>query len=153
MAGPEVGSQPAKTVSVLLVVEGDVLVRMVLCEYLRECGYRVIEAADAEEALFVLKEPDLYVDIVLSQAQMPGDMDGFGLSQWVRSNKPAVHVILVGSPASATDAAADLCESGPMLRKPYEPQILLDHIKRLIAGRKPPVNGADIASGDLLLES
>ncbi|HET9395633.1 MAG TPA: response regulator [Nitrospiraceae bacterium] len=146
MAGHEVGAQSAETGSVLLVVEGDVLVRMVLCEYLRECGYRVIEAADAEEALFVLQEPDLHVHIVLSEAQMPGDMDGFGLSRWVRSNKPGLHVILVGSPASATDAAADLCESGPMLRKPYEPQILLDRIKRLIAGRSPAVNGAETAS-------
>jgi DNA-binding response OmpR family regulator len=153
MAGQELGPQSTETGSVLLVVEGDVLVRMVLCEYLRECGYRVIEAADADEALFVLREPDLHVDIMLCEAQMPGDMDGFSLARWVRSNKPGLHVILVGSPASATDAAADLCDSGPMLRKPYEPQILLDRIKRLVAGRKPPMNGADVASGDLLLES
>ena len=35
----------------------------------------------------------------------------------------------------AVNAAADLCEAGPMLMKPYAPRIVLGHIKRLLAGR------------------
>ena len=34
---------------VVLVVEDEVLIRMVISDYLRTCGYRVIEATSAEE--------------------------------------------------------------------------------------------------------
>jgi DNA-binding NtrC family response regulator len=129
-------SAPVAIADTVLVVEDDVLIRMVIAQYLRECGYRVIEAAHAHEAITVLQEPELKIDVVLSDVEMPGSMDGFGLSQWVRKHRQGLAIILVGSPASAADAAADLCESGPMLAKPYEPQIAVDHIRRLLAERK-----------------
>jgi len=37
--------------------------------------------------------------------------------------------------ARAADAAAELCEQGPMLSKPYEPQAVGEWIKRLLAER------------------
>jgi DNA-binding response OmpR family regulator len=64
---------------------------------------------------------------------MPGAMDGFGLARWVRQERPGLPVILVGSPTKAADAAAGLCEKGPQLSKPYEPPILLDRIRRMLA--------------------
>ena len=38
---------PTETV---LVIDGDALVRIPICQYLRDCGYRVLEAANADEA-------------------------------------------------------------------------------------------------------
>src|SRR5262245_24283162 len=121
----------------VLVVESDVLVRMVICDYLRSCGYRVIEAAGRDEALTLLQKPDLRIDVVFSDAQLGGVGDGFLLSQWVRTNRPEVEIILVGSTAGAADAAADLCDKGPMLSRPVEPQAIVDLIRRILAGRAP----------------
>jgi CheY-like chemotaxis protein len=50
----------------VLLVDAKVLSRLALADYLRECGYRVIEAASPEEAMMVLKAPELKVDILLS---------------------------------------------------------------------------------------
>jgi DNA-binding response OmpR family regulator len=122
----------------LLVVEDDILVRFQICDYLRECGFRVIEAANAEEAILILEKLTVPVDLVLSATEIAGGMDGFSLAQWVRRERPGLPVILCGSPGKAVDTAADLCESGPMLAKPYEPQLLLDRIRRNLAERKPP---------------
>ena len=119
----------------VLVVEGDVLVRIVICEYLRHCGYKVLEAVNADEALVLLQQPSLTIDVVLTDMMATGAVDGFGLTQWVRKNKPTIDVIISGSVAKTADAAANLCETGPMLAKPYEPQIVLDRIKRLRALR------------------
>ncbi len=124
----------------VLVVEDEVLIRMVISEYLRECGYRVIEAAHAEEAISLLQEPDVDVDIVFSDIELTGAMDGFALAQWIRENRPELKVIMAGSPRRAADAAGDLCESGPLLSKPYDPQFALDRIRRLLAERKAPKN-------------
>lgn len=120
---------PQQPASTILVVEDEVLIRMAISQYLRECGYRVIEAANADEALQVLKSENP-VDLVLSDIEMPGTMDGFGLAQWIRKNKDGVEVILVGSPERSAKTAGELCESGPTLAKPYEPQILLNAIRK-----------------------
>jgi CheY-like chemotaxis protein len=116
----------------VLVVEDEVLLRYAIADYLRSCGYRVIEAVDADEALLVLQQPDLAVDVLFSDIAMPGSMNGFALAQWVRANRPAIKVVLSGTAPQAAAAAGDLCEDGP-LPKPYEPQTVLDRIKRLLA--------------------
>lgn len=134
----------SETIQTLLVVDGEVLVRFPICSYLRQCGFKVIEAVNAEEAIQILTEPALSVDLVMSDVDLPGPMDGFALAQWIRREKPGLPVILAGTLARATHAAADLCASGPMLAKPYDAQILLDRIKRLLSSKtgRSPKNGS-----------
>lgn len=131
-AAPSAQPPPASTI---LVVEDEVLIRMTICQYLRECGYSVVEAVNADEALQVLKS-DMLIDIVLSDVAMHGSMDGFGLAKWIRNNKKGLEVILVGSPERAANTAADLCEKGPMLAKPYESQAVLAVIRRHLGLRQ-----------------
>jgi CheY-like chemotaxis protein len=120
----------------LLMVESDVLVRQPIAEYLRECGYKVVEAGNTDEAHAILNHGEMKVDIVLSDAQAPGQVDGFGLARWMRANRPEVKVILAGTVAHAAREAGDLCEDGPHLQKPYDPQSLVDQIKRAMAARE-----------------
>src|ERR1700741_695356 len=79
--------QPQETI---LVVEDEVLVRMPISQYLRDCGYRVIEAANAQEAVTVLSHEETVVDVVFTDIEMPGALDGFGLAKWVREHRPGV---------------------------------------------------------------
>jgi hypothetical protein len=62
-------------------------------------------------------------------------MNGFGFAKWARIQRPALEVILAGTAERAVNAAAELCEDRPMFMKPYDPQIVLDHIKRVLAAR------------------
>jgi CheY-like chemotaxis protein len=117
----------------VLVVEDEVLIRLVIADYLRECGYRVHEAVSAEEAVAILQAPDVSIDVVFSDVEMPGDMDGFGLARWVRSNKPGIQVILTSGAERSADIAATLCEAGPLLKKPYPSQDVVDRIRQLAA--------------------
>ena len=109
------------------------LVRLVIAEYLRECGYRVHEAANADEAVAVLNSPDVTVHIVFSDVIMPGSMDGFGLARWIRAHRPQVNVVLSSGIDRSAEVAGTLCEAGPLLEKPYEPQRVVDRIKQLLA--------------------
>jgi len=124
---------PLQTV---LVVEDEVLIRLVVAEYLRECGYRVHEAVSAEEAILILEAPEVSVDIVFSDVEMPGGMDGFGLARWVRSNRPDTKVILTSGAERSADIAGTLCEAGPLMKKPYHTQEVVDRIKQLKATAK-----------------
>ena len=67
---------------------------------------------------------------------MPGSVDGFGLRQWIAKTRPSTHVILAGTPKRAAKEAGELCEEGPLLAKPYEPQVVEDRIRRMLAVRQ-----------------
>ncbi|WP_245265735.1 response regulator [Mesorhizobium sp. LNJC394B00] len=116
------------------MVDGDVITRSVISDYLRHCGYRVIEAHDAREAQQALNHAEFAVDTILCDVDLPGNMNGFQLSKWVRENKPEVKVVLSAAVERTASAAGDLCEEGPHLAKPYEPATVVDHIRRLKGG-------------------
>jgi len=132
-ASPNLTLQSDIPLQTVLVVEDDVLVRLVIADYLRECGYRVYEAVNADEAVAVLQSPEVSVDVVFSDVRMPGDMDGFGLAHWIRAHKPGVQVVLTSGVQRSAEIAATLCEAGPMLEKPYPPQDVVDRIRELVA--------------------
>jgi CheY-like chemotaxis protein len=118
----------------ILVVDGEVLSRLVIADYLRECGYRVHEAASTAEAMEILATTDIAIDLVLCDVTMPaGSTDGFGLARWVRETLPEVKVILSSGAARSADIAGELCEAGPMMKKPFAPQHAVDRIKQLLA--------------------
>ncbi|MGD9507040.1 MAG: response regulator [Geminicoccaceae bacterium] len=123
------------TEATIMVADSDVLVRMGLAEYLRDCGYRVIEAADGSEVTTILNHSELVVDVLLCDFDLEGG-NGFATVRQVRAEHPGVKVILAGGVESSANAAADLCESGPLLARPYDPQIVVDRIKRVLARRK-----------------
>lgn len=126
----------AELAGTVLVVEDEVLIRLVIAQYLRDCGYRVIEAAHADEALLVLRKSEIEIDVVFTDVELPGSMDGFALAQWVRSNRPGMDVILAGSVGRAVQAASDLCDEGNHVPKPYDAQGVHDRIRRLLASRR-----------------
>ncbi len=128
-------TEAAAAPTTILIVDGEVLARMVIAAYLRDCGYQVIEAANTGEARVVLAQPDLSVRVVLADAAAWGPGEGFSLATWIRRERPQTEVLLVGSPSRAAGAAGQLCEEGPQLRKPYDPQLVSDRIRRLLAER------------------
>jgi DNA-binding NtrC family response regulator len=119
----------------ILLVEPDILARTPLAEYLRECGFQVLEAADAAEARTLLEDTSRQVDVVLADIDAD-DQSVFALARWVRKRLPGVEMILVGTVTKAAQKAGDLCQDGPALSKPYDHQLALDHIRRLMASRK-----------------
>jgi DNA-binding response OmpR family regulator len=114
----------------ILIVESDVRIRHPLAEYLRQCGYQVLEVADAATARDMLDAPEFRIDIVLADLDAPHN-EGFALAQWIRRHHPETEVVLAGSVEMAVHKASHLCEEGPALRKPYNHQHVLNEIRRL----------------------
>ena len=101
----------------ILIVERDLLVRTPLAEYLRECGYLVLEASNAFDARILLEDGSRRVDVVLAEVPS-GEASGFALASWVRRHLPNTQVVLAGTIATATEKAGDICQEGPALSKP-----------------------------------
>jgi len=125
--------QQEASAETILVVDGDVITRTVVAEYLRHCGYRVLEAGTGAEAMQALRHAAFSIDIVLSDVELPGAISGFDLARRVRESMPQVNIMLAGAVERIADTAGDLCEEGPHLAKPYDHRLILDHIKRLRA--------------------
>ena len=87
---------------IVLVVEDEEGVRICATEFLRDCGYHVVEAGTVAEAKeMLLRGP---VDLVFSDINMPNRETGFALEKWVRRQFPEIKVLLTsGVPQSAED--------------------------------------------------
>jgi CheY-like chemotaxis protein len=130
MAGSSVEIYPRhepRTGCTVLVVEDEVLVRMMIADQLRIAGYTVIEAADAHEASQVLQH-SADVRLVISDIQLPGSMDGVALARLIRSQYPDTKVILTSGHLAESDRA----DHDGFFHKPYDVSKIMRHIKSLL---------------------
>jgi CheY-like chemotaxis protein len=106
----------------ILVVEDDREVREVALAVLEAASYRVLEAANGDDALRLLQaHPDLQVDVLFTDVVMPGRLDGVDLAKVARELRPELHVLFATGFANLVRSNRDLDIEGPVLRKPYRP--------------------------------
>lgn len=113
----------------IMVVEPDVSARTVLSDYLRDCGYVVVSGTSAEDVLRMVRSPQP-PQIILTDIQLAGDVDGYRLSQELKRTNPEIHVVLTYGPNGAANKAAEICDEGP-LAKPYHPEEVVRRIRQL----------------------
>jgi CheY-like chemotaxis protein len=123
----------------ILIAEDDVLIRDPLAEYLRGAGYLIVEAANAEEAIAVFAA-NIPIDVVFSDIQMPGSMDGLGLARWIRRHHPGVRIAITSGAGNAA-GAAEVAEV--FLVKPYHAAEVAARLGRLLAEPKLPTGSRD----------
>ena len=120
--------------STVLVVDDEPLVRAVVCENLRDFGWRALEARDAQEAIQILQgnEP---VHLVVSDIQMPG-MDGFELLRWIKEHRPQVRVLLASGVESVKTASGYLGPPRWLIFKPYSITEVDARLREMLAESK-----------------
>jgi DNA-binding response OmpR family regulator len=120
-----------KELKVVMIVEPEVLVRMVVAEYLRDCGYTVIEATAAKDVWTVL-DSGHRLDVVVAEV---GAVDGFSLAKRVRQTHPEIDVILTSGITGTAHESHELCKEGP-IKQPYEPKDVEARIRLLLERRR-----------------
>ena len=100
----------------VLLVEDEVLIRMSVGEELREEGFLVLEAGNAQEAKAILQS-QTPVDLLFTDIQMPGEMDGVALARFVRGQYPDIKVIF-GSANLRNSEAQQIAHA--FFSKPYD---------------------------------
>src|ERR1700730_11957388 len=97
--------QQSSAAPVVLIVENDVLLRLVTASNLRDAGFEVLEAANSAEAIRILD--CIPVDALFSDTDMPGTMDGLALAKWVHQRRVDTRIILTSSAARALGGARE----------------------------------------------
>ena len=113
----------------VLIVEDEFLVRMILSEYLRDAGYQVIEACDADEALVLMES--IVPDLIISDVRMPGSIDGLGLLKVIRKTRPTLPVIITSAHLQPTLALAS--GATQFLPKPYSQEAVVKAVQDQLA--------------------
>lgn len=118
--------------ALILVVEDDPILRFALSMELSQAGFRVREAATADEAETILAT-GAPIDLVVTDIEMPGTRDGLELARSVRAFHPNVRVIVVSGivPETGIVGVADA-----FFGKPYDIDRLILRIRSLLAPRR-----------------
>jgi len=115
----------------VLVVEDEALIRMDASDALQDAGFSTIEAANADEALDILGDR-LDIDIVFTDVNMPGSIDGLGLMRRIANDRPEICMIVVSGMERPT--LSSLAPRTRFFGKPYAYPGIIEAIHALRRG-------------------
>ena len=130
LAGPAVTSAGTATddAATVLVLDDEAAIREVAHRVLSQAGYRVVTAASQSQALGILRDPSLYVDLLLTDALMPG-MTSETFAAQAAAVRPDIRVLFMsGYDQQGARAGAQV------LGKPFSRATLVARVNQLMIG-------------------
>ncbi|HEY9039355.1 MAG TPA: ATP-binding protein [Roseovarius sp.] len=123
----------APTEGLVLLVEDEAPVRAFASRALQMRGFTVLEAESAEDALEILEDPEIHIDVFVTDVVMPG-MDGPSWVQQALKVRPDVRVVFVSGYAEEDfgDTQARIPNS-VFLPKPFSLTELTEVVQRQIS--------------------
>ena len=88
----------------VLLVEDEVLIRLMVADELRGQGLQVLEASNADEAIAIL-ESSLPVHLLFTDVRMPGPIDGIALAKLAQARFPQLKLIIASSSPAGRNSA------------------------------------------------
>lgn len=113
--------------STILVVEDDAIVRMLIVDVLEELDFNVLEAAGSEQALDIVQDAGVSIDLLMTDVGLPG-MDGRELAAAARALRPQLPILFASGYAENLQVPAGMAVIG----KPFSIDQLRDKVKSLL---------------------
>lgn len=117
----------------ILLAEDDPSVAGIAEVMLSDLGHKIVQAANADEALQILRS-DAEIDLLLSDVVMPGGLDGVQLAKQAVEVRPQLKVLLCSGYAGESLDLALAEGAWPFLRKPYLVSELAEALENLRPG-------------------
>jgi CheY-like chemotaxis protein len=115
-------------VPVILVVEDEALIRLSAVGMLEDAGFRMIEAVNSDQALELL-EADSDIQLLFTDVNMPGAIDGLALARQVHDRWP--HIGIIVASARAMPQPDEMPAGCRYHQKPYSPDRVVKHAREL----------------------
>ena len=124
----------------VLVVEDEAAVREIACAILSDLGYRVLEAADGEEALRVFGDNAAAIDLLLTDVILPGKVKGRDLSERIQALRPKVKVLFMsGYTENSIVHHGRLDDGVQLIGKPFKREQLARKVAETLGAEFAPV--------------
>ena len=120
----------------VLVVEDDAAIRDIVVTILGMAGHRVLEAADGEQAFDVAASAEGKLDLLVTDLQLPGPLDGLTLSRVLAGRYEDLAVVYMSgdlTPDSPSPAGA--VEGAHLLAKPFRRDGLMRAVTSALSAR------------------
>jgi DNA-binding NtrC family response regulator len=104
------------------------LIRVSAADMVRDIGFEVIEAMDADDAIRFLEMTD-GIAVVFTDIQMPGSMDGLRLLAVIKDRWPPIALLVTSGQVAPT--VGDIPAGARFLPKPYAQGQLKHHLDAL----------------------
>jgi PAS domain S-box-containing protein len=116
----------------ILVVEDAEALRTLTKEFLSACGYTVLEAANGDEALRIVRSYLGAIDLLLTDVVMPR-MGGKSLAEQIALIRPDTRVLYMsGYPNDGIVQAGILANGVTLLEKPFTREILSKRVRQVL---------------------
>ena len=113
----------------IVLVEEELSERGPIVQHLQEAGFKVLEVTDTDAALALLeKRSDIHG--LVTDAHVPGKIDGFELAGLVRKRWPKIAVVTMSG--HSDESSGPIPEGGDFVSKPYLFSHLVPALNRLM---------------------
>lgn len=113
----------------VLVVEDEMVLRMRAVDIVQDAGFTAVEAVNGDQALAIL-EARSDIDLLFSDIQMPGGIDGLMLAHAVHERWPSIKIILVSGQVKVSDA--DKPADSRFIGKPLDAKQMVGELKAMM---------------------
>ena len=131
MTEPKLDDRP----DTVLVVDDEENVRQVLSWALSEAGYKVLYAANGEEAIKVLSDSESKVDFVVSDVQMPVK-NGVEVLKFISTMENAPQVVMISAHSDLNYTQARAMGAANLVSKPFSIGVLITALREAAANSK-----------------
>ena len=116
----------------ILLVEDEPVIREIMLESLQEAGFGVVEAADGDAAVRLIREAPAPFALLVTDFHMPGRSDGLVVASAMRARWPEVPVVIASGRPDVVDVARTAGLGYHLLPKPYRPRDLIQLAAALV---------------------
>ena len=129
----------------VLVVEDEMMLRMRAVDMVEDAGFTPVEAVNADDALAIL-ESRSDIELLFTDIQMPGSMDGLKLAYAVHERWPSIKIILVSGQLKLTDD--DKPADSRFFGKPLDVKQMIAEMQDMIGNGSLKIVPDDVAAAD-----
>jgi two-component sensor histidine kinase/CheY-like chemotaxis protein len=126
----------------VLVVEDEMMLRMRAVDIVEDAGFTPIEAVNADDALAIL-ESRSDIDLLFTDIQMPGTMDGLKLAHAVHARWPSIKIMLVSGQVTPTETEKPV--NSRFYGKPLEVKKIIAELQEMMNEGNLRIIPADIS--------
>ena len=123
----------------VLVVDDESRMRKLVKDFLMQKGYKVLEAANGEEALKVFEENQSKINLILLDVMMP-KLDGWSVLRQIRQISKVPIIMLTARGEEQDELFGFELGVDEYISKPFSPKILVARVEAILNRTKPKEN-------------
>lgn len=124
----------------ILIVDDESRMRKLINDFLKQKGYKILEAEDGEEALKIFEENGNKINLILLDVMMP-KLDGWSVLRQIRQTSKVPIIMLTARGEEQDELFGFELGVDEYISKPFSPKILVARVEAILKRANPNASG------------